>query len=126
MSDKNKYEHVSYYANGRKYEPIDVIQDWDLGFCLGNAVKYISRAGRKINIRDDDDLTGADICKAKISDLNKAKQYIQYEIDRINAELKNCVGDDSQRNTNDYVPKYNDQKLPTNSYSQIGGFGHDC
>ena len=39
--------HPNHYAAGRKYEPIDVIEDWELGFCLGNAVKYISRAGRK-------------------------------------------------------------------------------
>jgi hypothetical protein len=39
--------HPSHYAEGRKYEPIDVIQDWKLDFCLGNTVKYISRCGRK-------------------------------------------------------------------------------
>ena len=37
----------SHYTAGRKYEPKDVIRDWDLNFNLGNAVKYISRAGRK-------------------------------------------------------------------------------
>jgi hypothetical protein len=37
----------SYYTKGRKYEPIDVIEDWKLSYCLGNALKYISRAGRK-------------------------------------------------------------------------------
>ena len=26
-----------------KYEPIDVILAWDLDFCLGNVLKYISR-----------------------------------------------------------------------------------
>lgn len=36
-----KYDSVSnpsHYTEGRKYEPIDVIEDWGLGFCLGNAV----------------------------------------------------------------------------------------
>lgn len=56
----------SYYRAGRKYEPIDVINDWDLGFNLGNAVKYISRAGRK----------SAD----PTEDLLKAIDYIRYEI----------------------------------------------
>lgn len=45
MSDK--IDHPAHYCAGRKYEPIDVIEDWNLDFCLGNAVKYISRAGRK-------------------------------------------------------------------------------
>lgn len=40
----NSPEH---YAKGRKFEPIDVIEDWELGFHLGNVLKYISRVGRK-------------------------------------------------------------------------------
>jgi hypothetical protein len=36
-----------------KVEPIDVIEAWQLGFNLGNAVKYIARAGRKDSHRDD-------------------------------------------------------------------------
>lgn len=50
-------------------QPIDVIEGWGLGFCLGNAVKYISRAGRK---------TGEDI----ITDLKKARWYLDREIAR--------------------------------------------
>ena len=42
-------EHPAHYCEGRKYEPKDVIRDWDLNFNLGNAVKYVSRAGRKEN-----------------------------------------------------------------------------
>lgn len=57
----------SHYADGRKYEPIHVIRDWNLNFSLGNAVKYISRAGRK------------DPTKT-IEDLKKAIFYIQNEI----------------------------------------------
>lgn len=57
--------HPPHYISGRKYEPIDVIADWDLSFCLGNAVKYISRAGRK----DD-----------TIQDLKKAVWYLEREI----------------------------------------------
>jgi hypothetical protein len=63
-----KINHPSHYAAGRKYEPIDVIDDWGLGFSLGNALKYISRAGRKESVIDD---------------LNKAVWYIQHEISRI-------------------------------------------
>ncbi len=64
----NKVNHPPHYAKGRKYEPIDVIEDWGLGFSLGNALKYISRAGRKDNF---------------IQDLEKAKWYLDREIQRL-------------------------------------------
>lgn len=60
--------HPSHYTEGRKYEPRKVIADWDLNFNLGNAVKYISRAGRKGD---------------KIEDLRKAIQYIEFEIEEL-------------------------------------------
>lgn len=60
--------HRSYYTEGRKYEPRKVIADWELNFNLGNAVKYISRAGRKGD---------------KIEDLRKAIQYIEFEIEEL-------------------------------------------
>lgn len=60
-------DHPAHYADGRKYEPIDVIEDWELGFCLGNTVKYISRAGRKNDA---------------VEDLKKAMWYLQREIER--------------------------------------------
>lgn len=46
-------------------EPIRVIEAWGLGFCLGNAVKYIARAERK---------------GAPLEDLKKAAWYITREI----------------------------------------------
>ena len=49
----------AHYTEGRRFEPIDVIEDWELPFHLGNALKYISRAGRK-----DASLTRQDISKA--------------------------------------------------------------
>lgn len=55
----------SHYTEGRKYEPRKVIHDWGLNFNLGNAVKYISRAGRKGDA---------------VEDLRKAIQYIEFEI----------------------------------------------
>lgn len=42
--------HPSHYNDG-KIEVIDFIEDKGLGFCLGNAVKYISRAGKKIKVK---------------------------------------------------------------------------
>ena len=37
----------SHYAEGRQFEPIDVIEDWKLNYRMGNVLKYVSRAGRK-------------------------------------------------------------------------------
>lgn len=64
--------HPSYYNTG-KYEVIDVIEDWQLGFCLGNAVKYIARAGKKDP-------------KKTVEDLLKAAWYLDREIKRIKGE----------------------------------------
>ena len=36
----------AHYTDG-KIEVIEYIEDKKLGFCLGNAIKYISRAGKK-------------------------------------------------------------------------------
>lgn len=65
----------SHYAD-TKFEPIEVIEDWDLGFCLGNSLKYIKRAGHKKSA----ELTDKD--KA-IQDLNKAIWYLQRRIHEI-------------------------------------------
>lgn len=41
------------------YEAIKVIEAWDLDFHLGNAVKYIMRAGRKDPSKSAEDLRKA-------------------------------------------------------------------
>ena len=64
--NRKNIERPAHYVEGRKYEPKDVIRDWELNFNLGNVIKYVSRAGRK---------------DSKIVDLEKAKQYLQFEID---------------------------------------------
>lgn len=56
----------SHYTEGCKYEPRKVIADWGLNFNLGNAVKYLARAGRKGD---------------KVEDLRKAIQYIEFELE---------------------------------------------
>lgn len=48
----------SHYTDG-KIEVIDYIEDKDLGFCLGNAIKYISRAGKKDPNKEIEDLSKA-------------------------------------------------------------------
>jgi hypothetical protein len=43
----------AHYTEGRTFEPAVVIRQWGLPFTLGSAVKYISRAGRKDDTRED-------------------------------------------------------------------------
>lgn len=46
--DGDAVNHPAHYGGaGNPYEAIKVIEAWELGFCLGNTVKYISRAGKK-------------------------------------------------------------------------------
>ena len=60
-------QHPAHYTTG-KIECIDYIEDKELGFHLGNAVKYITRAGKK------------DPAKT-VEDLEKAVWYIQRKIE---------------------------------------------
>lgn len=69
----DKVAHPSHYIEGRKYEPKDVIRDWELNYNLGCVVKYVSRAGRKDDI---------------LQDLRKARQYLEFEIEAIEEERK--------------------------------------
>lgn len=80
--EHNAVSHPSHYCEGRKYEPKDVIRDWGLNFNTGSAVKYLSRAGRKGDI---------------IEDLEKAKQFIQFEIDYLKQEKKLSAGEDNAK-----------------------------
>ncbi len=57
MSD-NSVENPSHYNSG-KIEVIDFIEDQNLNFNLGNAVKYISRAGKKDPAKFREDLEKA-------------------------------------------------------------------
>ena len=59
--------HPQHYNQG-KFEVIDVIEDWQLGFNLGNAIKYIGRAPYK---------------GKQLEDLKKALWYLQREISRL-------------------------------------------
>lgn len=53
MSKKENVNHPDHYQSESGIEAIDVIEGFKLSFSLGNAVKYILRAGRKNN-RDQD------------------------------------------------------------------------
>lgn len=70
MSD-NINNPAHYGGVNNPYEAIKVIEAWNLGFCLGNTIKYIARAGKKGNT---------------IEDLKKAAWYLQHEIERLEQE----------------------------------------
>ena len=62
-------DHPNYYGGkDNPYEAIKVIEAWNLGFSLGNTIKYISRAGKKGDI---------------LEDLRKARWYLDREIQKI-------------------------------------------
>lgn len=53
-------DHPKHYGGkDALYEAIKVIEAWKLDFCLGNAVKYISRAGKKDPDKEREDLEKA-------------------------------------------------------------------
>jgi hypothetical protein len=59
--------HPSHYHKDSGVEVIDAIEAWKLGFSLGNAVKYIARAGHKD-------------AAAHVQDLKKARWYLDRAI----------------------------------------------
>lgn len=61
--------HPSHYTDG-KIEVIEFIEDKNLNYHKGNAIKYICRAGKKDPSRE-------------IEDLQKAEWYIHREIQRL-------------------------------------------
>jgi hypothetical protein len=68
MSDIN---HPKHYNSG-KIEVIEFIEDQKLNFARGNAVKYISRAGKKDPTKE-------------IEDLEKSLWYIRREVELLKA-----------------------------------------
>jgi hypothetical protein len=83
MSDPvNHPDH--YGGKDNPYEAIKVIEAWGLGFHLGNAVKYIARAGKKGDT---------------LQDLRKAIWYIQryIEVEIVQKELMSHAKDSSRK-----------------------------
>ncbi len=72
MTEYDDIKCPSHYCFS-EIEPRKAIRDWGLNFNLGSAVKYIVRAGRK----DD-----------AVKDLEKAKQFIDFEIEALLNEDK--------------------------------------
>jgi hypothetical protein len=62
-------DHPAHYGGADNiYEAINVIEAWQLNFCLGNVIKYINRAGKK---------------GSKLEDLKKAQWYLAREIEKL-------------------------------------------
>lgn len=70
--DENKetVDHPAHYGGGDNvYEHIKVCDAWGLNYRLGNATKYIARAGKKT--------------ENPLEDLKKARWYLDSEIKRL-------------------------------------------
>lgn len=68
MTNKSdNVNHPSHYTHG-SIEVIDAIEDWNLDYHRGNAVKYLARADHKGN---------------KLEDLKKAEWYIRRLISKL-------------------------------------------
>jgi hypothetical protein len=66
MAVADAVNHPDHYGGAdNPYEAIKVVEAWGLNFCLGNTVKYISRAGKKGDT---------------LEDLKKARWYLDREI----------------------------------------------
>ena len=71
---QEQVNHPPHYGGkDNPYEAIKVIDAWNLDFCLGNVVKYISRAGKKDN-------------NSKEQDLKKSLWYLEHEIESMKGE----------------------------------------
>jgi len=62
-----------HYADLGQYAAVHVIPKWGLGFELGNAIKYIQRAGKKPG-------------ESEVRDLKKAVWYINRRIHLLDPE----------------------------------------
>ena len=68
MKNENLINHPQHYQ-GNGIEVIDIIDSFNLNFNLGNSIKYILRADKKGN---------------KKQDLEKALWYINHELKKYN------------------------------------------
>ena len=73
-------DHPAHYGGDTVYEVIKVIEAWglDKSYCLGNSIKYIARHLRK---------------GTPLEDLRKARWYLDYEIQRLEALQHSPSGD---------------------------------
>ncbi len=71
--------HPPHYGGDTTYEAVKVIEAWQLGFHLGNVLKYIRRAQHKDNL---------------LQNLQKARWYLDREIANLqSAEIDRQVNE---------------------------------
>lgn len=70
--EKERINHPEHYQ-GKKFEVIDIIDDYNLSFSLGNVIKYVLRAGKK---------------EDAVEDLEKARWYLNREIDDLEDQIE--------------------------------------
>lgn len=77
MSEKKEMVNHPEHYGGEDwiYEPVKVIEAWNLGWHLGDALKYIARAGKKDG-------------NSELQDLKKAQWYISRKIKRLEENEK--------------------------------------
>lgn len=63
----NNVSHPEHYNKGA-IEAINIIEDWDLNFSVGNVIKYMLRAPHK---------------GEELEDLEKAKWYLERHIENV-------------------------------------------
>lgn len=62
-----------YGGADNPYEAIKVIEAWGAGFCLGNTLKYLNRAGKKPG-------------ESELKDLQKAAWYLDRHIQQVSKQ----------------------------------------
>lgn len=72
--DREMVNHPDHYQGSGGMEVIDIIENYDLGFSLGNAIKYILRSNKKGSANQD---------------LKKAIWYINREMNNL-VEEEDC------------------------------------
>lgn len=65
---QKQVDHPAHYGGAdNPFEPIKIINHYDLGFHLGNVIKYVLRSGKKAE-------------NPSVLDLKKARFYLEQEI----------------------------------------------
>lgn len=78
--DPQMIANPPYYVQGRKIQPIDVIEEWSFCHHLGCVVKYVARLGRK-SVRHQNPAFSANLSgQMCLEDLQKAEWYLMREI----------------------------------------------
>lgn len=69
-------DHPAHYGGkDNPYEAIKVIDAWGVCFCIGNTLKYLSRAGKKGG-------------QSELQDLKKAAWYLAHKIETLEKATK--------------------------------------